>query len=431
MHEASENLRRIGEVADTNPETLPSTTPRTFRFRYIDLSSVESGFINWAAVSEVAYGAAPSRARRVVRPLDVLFGTVRPNLRSHGFIYVESQDPLVASTGFSIIRAKDGVSYPAYLFHALMSRGVGAQAERDAVGSSYPAVNDADVRQFQIFVPTYSEQVKVAQILDTLDTVIHETEAIIAKLNAVKQGLLHDLLTRGIDANGELRPLRTEAPQLYKKSPLGWIPKDWEVERLSDACSAIVDCPHSTPHFQDEGVLVARTMHIKDGTFQQSSASRVSEREYFERIARLTPVPGDLIFTREAPVGEAFVIPNGMQVCLGQRVMLLRPKPGKLIAEFLLAQIYSGAVKDRIATLTSGTTNPHLNVSEVKDFEIPLPSLEEQQRIAERVSSLEDRIQYEMQEREKWVASKAGLMDDLLSGRVGVTPLLGRAEGAT
>jgi hypothetical protein len=65
-------------------------------------------------------------------------------------------------------------------------------------------------------------------VLDTLDTAIHETEAIIAKLKAVKQGLLHDLLTRGIAANGELRPPQAEAPHLYKASPLGWIPKEDE-----------------------------------------------------------------------------------------------------------------------------------------------------------------------------------------------------------
>ena len=69
---------------------------------------------------------------------------------------------------------------------------------------------------------------KIAEILDTLDTTIRQTEAIIEKLKQVKQGLLHDLLTRGIDANGELRPPQSQAPHLYKDSPLGWIPREWE-----------------------------------------------------------------------------------------------------------------------------------------------------------------------------------------------------------
>ena len=285
-------------------------------------------------------------------------------------------------------------------------------------------LNKAKMAKMTLNLPPPGQQIKIAQILDTLDTAIQETEALIAKLKAVKQGLLHDLLTRGIDANGELRPPQAEAPGLYKMSALGWIPREWDIESLTQVCSEIVDCPHSTPQYQDQGVLVARTMHIKDGVFLESQASRVSESQYQGRIARLKPLAGDLILTREAPVGEAFVIPLGMKICLGQRVMLLRPSNGELIADYLLAQIYSGAVKDRIAALTSGTTNPHLNVSEVKSFEIPLPGIEEQQRISEQLKSIDLRISVELQQLQKLGKEKSGLMDDLLTGRVRVTPLL-------
>ncbi|WP_075322027.1 restriction endonuclease subunit S [Acidithiobacillus albertensis] len=298
---------------------------------------------------------------------------------------------------------------------------------RVSQGTTFEAVNKSDLLTLSLKLPPKNEWAHVTGILDTLDTAIHETEAIIAKLKAVKQGLLHDLLTRGIDANGELRPPQAEAPHLYKPSPLGWIPKEWDVESIAKVCSDVVDCPHSTPHFQEQGVLVARTMHIKDGIFLESLASRVSELQYHDRITRLEPQGGDLIFTREAPVGEAFIVPSEMRICLGQRVMLLRPKNGKLVADYLLAQIYSGAVKDRIGSLTSGTTNPHLNVSEVKDFKIPVPLFDEQQLIADRMQSLETRLRYETDEQQKFVVLKSGLMDDLLTGRVRVTPLLAEA----
>lgn len=268
------------------------------------------------------------------------------------------------------------------------------------------------------------EQRVVRQVLDTLDTTIRQTESIIEKLKQVKQGLLHDLLTRGIDANGELRPPQSEAPHLYKASPLGWIPCEWAASSLDSACADVVDCPHSTPAFSNEGVLVARTMHIKDGRFLEHIASRVSEAEYAKRIQRLAPKPGDVVFTREAPVGEAFVIPDGMRICLGQRVMLLRPSPDKLLGSFLTAQIYSGVVADRISALTAGTTNPHLNVSEVRQFILPLPPFSEQVEIDARLNGLERRIRAEASELEKLAVLKSGLMDDLLTGRVRVTPLL-------
>ncbi|QUN27202.1 restriction endonuclease subunit S [Cupriavidus sp. KK10] len=350
-------------------------------------------------------------------PTGALMVTTRATLGAR----VINTVPMATNQGFKSIVFQQPADSDFY-FH--LFEKVLPELVRRASGTTFLEISGSEFGSIEVPMPAPAEKRLIAEILDTLDTAIHETEAIIAKLKAVKQGLLYDLLTRGIDTNGELRPPQAEAPHHYKESALGWIPKGWSVERISGVCCAIVDCPHSTPDFRDDGVLVARTMHIKDGTFLEASASRVSEREYCERILRLEPAPGDVIFTREAPVGEAFVIPNGMRICLGQRVMLLRPKQGRLIAEFLLAQIYSGAVKDRIATLTSGTTNPHLNVAEVKEFEIPLPPLEEQQLIADRVSSLESRIRREMLEREKLIASKSGLMDDLLTGRVRVTPLL-------
>ena len=320
--------------------------------------------------------------------------------------------------GFLRVKRPDRWDY-GYL-HAVLE-GLQSGIQFDYQMKAHPSV----IRELYRFdcIPI-EEQRRISSIRDTLDTTIRQTEAIIAKLKQVKQGLLHDLLTRGIDANGELRPPQSEAPHLYKASPLGWIPCEWAASSLDSACADVVDCPHSTPAFSNEGVLVARTMHIKDGRFLEHIASRVSEAEYAKRIQRLAPKPGDVVFTREAPVGEAFVIPDGMRICLGQRVMLLRPSPDKLLGSFLTAQIYSGVVADRISALTAGTTNPHLNVSEVRQFILPLPPFSEQVEIDARLNGLERRIRAEASELEKLAVLKSGLMDDLLTGRVRVTPLL-------
>ncbi|MFA7608127.1 MAG: restriction endonuclease subunit S [Rhodocyclaceae bacterium] len=402
-----------------------------------DVPSFWRGAIPWVTLGELsgnttkflqdtnehisASGLAGSGANLL--PVGSLMVTTRATLGARAINAV----PMATNQGFKSIIFKDTAEAEFY-FH--LFEKVQPELVRRASGTTFLEIAAAEFSRIEVPSPSSSEKRLITKVLDTLDTAIHETEAIIAKLKAVKQGLLHDLLTRGIDPNGELRPPQSEAPHLYKPSPLGWIPKEWQIESVVKACSDVVDCPHSTPHYQDHGVLVARTMHIKDGMFLDAQASRVSERQYRERIARLEPKAGDVIFTREAPVGEAFVIPPGMKICLGQRVMLLRPMDRRLVAEYLLAQIYSGTVKDRIATLTSGTTNPHLNVSEVKYFEIPLPPYAEQQRIAERLRSLELRLQSEMSEHQKLELLKAGLMDDLLTGRVHVTPLLQEAQHA-
>ena len=97
-----------------------------------------------------------------------------------------------------------------------------------------PLINSSVLRRLRIQTPPLPEQRRIARILTTVDEVIERTEALkIAKYQAIKQGLLHDLLTRGVDARGRLHPApRQEAPALYKESPLGWIPKKWNVTTL-------------------------------------------------------------------------------------------------------------------------------------------------------------------------------------------------------
>jgi type I restriction enzyme, S subunit len=267
----------------------------------------------------------------------------------------------------------------------------------------------------------FSEQEQIAKILDTVDRAIAQTETLIAKYKRVKTGLMQDLLTRGIDENGQLRDPRTHK---FKRSPLGMIPDQWEVTTLDKVCINIVDCPHSTPHFIEEGVLIARTPQIKDGSFYINDASFVNEIEYKQRISRLEPKAGDIIFTREAPVGEAFIIPYNMKICLGQRTMLLRLNQKCIVAEYLLLQIYSNSIRSQIDQLVGGTTTPHLNVMDVGKFCFPLPKINEQQIMKNILDAQELTIKTKKAHLHKLQKIKTGLMQDLLTGKTSVKPLL-------
>lgn len=313
-----------------------------------------------------------------------------------------------------IIRAGAGTAQD-FLFWSLVNRDV----RRYIAGGTRTKLTQAELRSIEISLPPLPEQQRIAEVLDTVDEAIRKTEQIIDKLKQVKQGLLHDLLTWGIDNNGEVRDPERH-PEQFSDSPLGQIPKSWTIARVADLCESVIDCPHSTPVFTAEGVLIARTSHIRAGCFDIPSASRVSESEYKKRIARLEPQPGDIIFTREAPVGEAFVIPAGMRICLGQRVMLLRPNAPRLSPHYFVAQVYSGVVARRIELLTGGTTNPHLNVVDVREFRIPVPPLQEQARIVAALREIDRRLESEGIVCAKLRLIKQALMSDLLTGRVRV-----------
>jgi type I restriction enzyme S subunit len=119
-------VKPFGDVVDTDPENLSGDTRPDFRFNYIALEDVERGFL--CSHSEQLFASAPSRARRKLRPGDVLVSTVRPNLQSH--LHFKGQmGSWVCSTGFCVVRCREGVTHPGYVFFHLFAGGVNRQID--------------------------------------------------------------------------------------------------------------------------------------------------------------------------------------------------------------------------------------------------------------------------------------------------------------
>jgi type I restriction enzyme S subunit len=273
------------------------------------------------------------------------------------------------------------------------------------------------------------EQAQIAQILDTLDTAIHETEAIIAKLKAVKQGLLHDLLTRGIDASGELRPPQSEAPQLYKQSPLGWIPKEWEVSHLVD-CAQISSGVTLGREVSGQGIVelpYLRVANVQDGYLDLSEIKTV--RILRSEIERFALQNGDVLMNEGGDfdkLGRGTVWRAQIDPCLHQNhVFRVRCNTARLVPDFLAA--YSASQRGKAFFIQSSKQSTNLasiNSSQLKAFPLALPGIDEQREVIDRLDSMNERLSSEELELKKLTATKSGLMDDLLTGRVRVTPLL-------
>lgn len=275
------------------------------------------------------------------------------------------------------------------------------------------------------------EQMKVAEILDTLDTTIRQTEAIIEKLKQVKQGLLHDLLTRGIDANGELRPPQSQAPHLYKESLLGWIPREWYVAPTINFCLVITKgtTPAADDMWQgDDGIRFLRVDNLSfDGKFDfNASKFRVSPTTHGGTLARSRCLPGDVLTNIVGPpLGKlGLVTAHSGDININQAIALFRPTEG-LLSRFLLIWLGSPISQSWLrkrAKQTSGQVNLTLALCQ----ELPLPCMDvaEQQAIIDRAEAAQERITLEASELAKLDQLKVGLMDDLLTGRVRVTPLL-------
>lgn len=282
-------------------------------------------------------------------------------------------------------------------------------------GSGLKHLQKKDFKRHEIVVPkSKDEQQRIADALTRIDNAMERTQQLIDKYELVRCGLMQDLLTYGIDKNGIIRNEKTHK---FKDSPIGRIPEEWECVELSKAFDEIEDCPHTTPEYLSHGVLVARTFCIKDGEYLIEESSYVSEKEYYERISRLEPKPGDIIFTREAPIGEAFVIPKGMKICLGQRVMILRPKK-KLYPEYFVYQNYGDRMQSYYRGIVGGTTVNHLNVKDVKELWLSIPLDNEQQQIIFDITKSVNFVRALKNELSSLSNIKQGLLADLVTGKV-------------
>jgi type I restriction enzyme S subunit len=184
--------RKLDDIASPNPEVLPSITPPEYKFSYISLEGVLNGSINTYA--KEVFRSAPSRARRTLRNGDVLFGTVRPNLRSHAKYEGGLTNP-VASTGFCVLRAKPGLGDYSFIFYFVMSEIAMRQIEMLLAGSNYPSVNSSDVGSLLVMCPEYEEQKAIAEVLSDMDAEIDALVARREKTALIKTGMMRELLT--------------------------------------------------------------------------------------------------------------------------------------------------------------------------------------------------------------------------------------------
>jgi type I restriction enzyme, S subunit len=192
-------VKKLGEIAELDPENLSSSTRPEYEFKYISLEDVDRGVLS--GYSEQIYKTSPSRARRVLKQRDILVSTVRPNLKSHLLFNIFDTD-WICSTGFSVLRCNPKKSMPEYVYYHLFSGGIERQIETMTAGSNYPAINSGDVRGLEILIPEIDEQRAISRILIEMDSELSYLTAQLNKNKAIKQGMMQELLngrTRLVD----------------------------------------------------------------------------------------------------------------------------------------------------------------------------------------------------------------------------------------
>lgn len=330
------------------------------------------------------------------------------------------------STEFHVLRAKGSVS-ARYLFYVTQHKEFRLKAEMQMTGTAGQRRVPTDFfDRYCANVPSKAEQSKIAEILDTLDAAIRGTEAVVAKLKAMKLGLLHDLLTRGIDANGDLRPPQPEAPHLYKQTPLGWLPKEWDAVPLATACSLIKDGTHLPPRRVDEGPFLLSVRNMVDGKFVLTNQdTRVSE-DFFQLMHRSWEVLENdvLLAIVGATIGKVAKVGRMPKFTLQRSVAVLRGAKDLLSNQFLAEYLGSSFFQKALWRAVNQTAQPGIYLAELGRLIVPTPPATEQIRLIEILDEADEKIHAELDLLSKLRLLKSGLMDDLLTGRTPVAPLL-------
>lgn len=186
------------------------------------------------------------------------------------------------------------------------------------------------------------------------------------------------------EALAMLKKLRTQQVSF----PEATLPEHWAWASLLQVSQAVVDCHNKTAPYVSEGIHLIRTTDIRNGRMDLSGTRKISEDTYEYWSRRMPPKAGDIFFTREAPMGEAAIVPDGKKVCLGQRSMLIRLFPDLFSNPFLLYVIQSPSFQTRMIEAAIGMTVKHLRVGGVEDLVVQVPPKVEQDQIVAIVDAL-------------------------------------------
>lgn len=317
-----------------------------------------------------------------------------------------------------------------FLFHNLDRRYEELRARSSGGGRG--GLSKGILEQVPMELPSLPVQSKIAEILDTLDTAIRENEAVVAKLKAIKQGLLYDLLTRGIDANGDLRPPQPEAPHLYKQTPLGWLPKGWDFSAMGDVSESIIDGPFGsnlkTGHYvETPGVRVVRLQNIQDGYFDDTEKVFILER-HAAQLSRHEVVAGDVLIASLGddghPAGRACLYPDDLEPGINKADCFRFRGKSYCRNGYAMLFLNGTSARRQARGFQQGVTMKRMNLGNLRKVRIALPRPDEQERIEVRAAAINSAHDNALMELDKLRLQKSGLMDDLLTGRTHVTALL-------
>lgn len=293
-----------------------------------------------------------------------------------GFVSA-NQLPLCMNTSTIRFRTLDeNVLNIRYFMYYLKSESFKLQLEKQITGSAQLNFGPSHLKKMYVPVVGLESQKAICKKLDKINRVLELKRNQIDELDTL-------IKARFVEMFGD--PIQNE--------------KNWSRRSLEQLCHSIVDCPHSTPNYisEDTGFMCIRTSIVKKNKILWDEIEYIVEDEFNQRIQRKRPEKGDIVYTREGAIlGIAAIIDRNCNVALGQRSMLLSPDSSVCTSEFICTAMNSDSFLSNALRGISGSASPHINVGDIKSFEMIAPPLELQRKFSEFNSQV-DKLKVEVQ----------------------------------
>lgn len=369
----------LNKFASLNPKN--SSLPESFV--YIDLESVTDGHLIKENI--ISKNEAPSRAQRILKEKDILYQTVRPYQKNN--LYFNKVGQYVASTGYAQIRTKNDSKF---LFHFLHTEKFVANVMLRCTGTSYPAINSTDLSNIEISFPTLPEQQKIASFLSAVDEKIQQLSRKKELLEQYKKGVMQQLFSdklRFKDENGKDYP-------------------DWEEKKLGDVGKIVTG---KTPSTNDSNLWDGEIQFITPTDIKEDIKYQENTARYVKSSDKIKILPiNSIIYTCIASIGK---------MCISKYPSITNQQINSLIVNefnnFEYVYYWLFYLTPYIKTTQANTTLPIINKTDFSKFHISIPSLPEQQKIANFLSSIDAKIENTKDELEKIQLFKKGLLQKM------------------
>ncbi len=310
--------------------------------------------------------------------------------------------------------------HPKFVFYSLTN-------QHRFLTFDYTSKAHPSVIKKQYWIPSIepARQKKIAAILTSIDTAIEKTEALIAKYQQIKLGLMHDLFTRGVLPNGQLRPPREQAPELFQETVIGWMPREWSVIHLGNMAkivSGVTLGAKAGPTDTIEAPYL-RVANVQDGYLELTEVKTV--RISPKTLEQLRLEPGDVLMNEGGDfdkLGRGAVWQGELENCVHQNhVFRVRCDAAMLLSSYLAFYSESAFGKKYFVMSSKQSTNlASINSTQLKAYPIAIPKLEEQNVIVQNILRVKNRLATLRAGADSLQAQKLGLMQDLLTGKVQV-----------